>query len=312
MKKISLPLLIFTLLLAACASSANLPATEAPYQVSSQDAGSGFAPQAAPQDKALSESIAANSAAPAVERMVIQNVNLTLTVADPQASLNALSALAEKLGGYVVSTNLYETYLENGARAPRGELLLRVPQEKLEEALAQIKQNAIEVTAENRSGQDVTGEYTDLASRLRNLENAEKQLSEIMSQAKTADETLNVFNQLTSIREQIEVIKGQMQYYEQSVALSAINLSLVAEASLQPLQIGGWRPQGTAREALQLLINFLKGFGDFLIFLVIFIIPAGALIFGLLALLWRGLRWLWRKFFPKKARPLAEKPVERA
>jgi hypothetical protein len=41
--------------------------------------------------------------------------------------------------------------------------------------------------------------------------------------------------------------------------------------------------------------------------LVILIIPAGTLIFGLLALLWRGFRWLWRKFFSKKAVP--EKPA---
>ncbi len=297
MKKIFLPLIVLALLLAACASAPEAPAQEF---VTQKDA----LPQlpAAPSvGESAAGSAVANSASPAIERMVIQNVNLTLTVADPQSSLNDISRLAESLGGYVVSTNLYETYLENGSKAPRAEIVLRVPQEKLEQALAQIKQGAVEVTAENRSGQDVTGEYTDLGSRLRNLESAEKQLTQIMNQASSADETLNVFNQLTSIREQIEIIKGQMNYYEQSVALSAINLSLIAEASVQPLEVGGWRPQGTARDALQLLINFLKGFGDFLITLVIFILPAGALLLATLALLWRVFRWLWRKFFPKKA-----------
>ncbi|GAB4486646.1 MAG: hypothetical protein OHK0031_10870 [Anaerolineales bacterium] len=299
MKKIFLPLIVLALLLTACAPSAAMPAPEAPSPAMEN----GVQPLSIQMDKVGGQSAIANSAAPAVERMVIQNANLTLTVSDPQTSLNDISRLAKDLGGYVVSTNLYETSLANGGKAPRAEIVVRVPQEKLDEALTQIKQGAVEVSAENRSGQDVTSEYTDLASRLRNLENAEKQLTEIMNKATTADETLNVFNQLTSIREQIEVIKGQMQYYEQSAALSAINISLIAEASVQPLEVGGWRPQGTARDALQMLINFLKGFGDFLIFLVIFILPAGALILGLLALLWRGLRWLWRKLFPKKAAP---------
>ena len=296
MKQISFSLIALTLIIIACAS------TPESFRIS-QGADAPQTVPSAPEMDLAAGSAVANSAPQSVEHMVIQNANLTLTVADPQTSLTEIDNLAKTLGGYVVSTNLYETYLENGGKSPRAEIVVRVPQENLDEALAQIKHNAVEVTAESRTGQDVTSEYTDLASRLRNLENAEKQLTQIMNQATTADETLNVFNQLTAIREQIEVIKGQMQYYEQSVALSAINISLIAEASVQPLEFGGWRPQGTARDALQTLINFLKGFGDFLIFLVILIIPAGALIFGLLALLWRGFRWLWRKFFPKKAVP---------
>jgi hypothetical protein len=108
-----------------------------------------------------SGSAVANSAPQSVERMVIQNANLTLTVADPQTSLTEIDNLAKSLGGYVVSTNLYETYLENGGKAQRAEIVVRVPQEKLDEALTQIKHNAVEVTAENRSGQDVTSEYTE-------------------------------------------------------------------------------------------------------------------------------------------------------
>jgi len=292
-------LLLAVFTLAACAPAQKAAPAYAPEPAFAGGAAEApMAPDAVYEQASLLIGVLPDSAS---TRLVIQNVSLSLTVVNPETSLQEITRLAESLGGYVVSTNLRQETTESGIQAPRGSITVRVPQEKLDEALQQIKAGAGEVNSENRTGQDVTKEYTDLASRLRNLESAEKQLSQILQQAQTAEETLNVFNQLTSIREQIEVIKGQMQYYEQAAALSAIDIDLIAEASVQPLQLGGWRPQGTARDALQLLINFLKGFGDFLIFLVIFLLPAGALIIASLAVVWRVLRWLWRKLMPKKA-----------
>ena len=56
-----------------------------------------------------------------------------------------------------------------------------------------------------------------------------------MEEATKTEDVLSVFNQLTQVREQIEVIKGQMQYYEQSAALSSISVELYANAAVQPV-----------------------------------------------------------------------------
>jgi hypothetical protein len=40
---------------------------------------------------------------------------------------------------------------------------------------------------------------------------------------------------------------------------------LIAEETVKPLEIGGWKPKGVARDALQSLIYFLQGFVNFLI-----------------------------------------------
>lgn len=201
----------------------------------------------------------------AQERLVIQNADLAVVVTDPQAKMTEITQLAESLGGYVVSTYMYMTVAPNGAEVPEISLTVRVPAEKLDEVLGQIKAEAVEVQSENRSGQDVTAEYVDLASRLKTHEEAAEQLSEILSQKTESAEVLEVFNQLTYHREQIEIIKGQMKYYEEAAALSAVSVRLIAEETIQPLEIGGWKPQGVARDAIQNLIDFLQGFGDFLI-----------------------------------------------
>jgi hypothetical protein len=130
----------------------------------------------------------------------------------------------------------------------------------------------------------VTQEYVDLKSRLKNLEAAEAQLTKIMEQATKTEDVLNVFNQLVATREQIEMIKGQMQYYEQSAAYSAISARLIAEETIKPIEVGGWKPQGEVRDAIQSLINFLQDFVNFLIWSVLYYLPK-LLLIGLVVVL---------------------------
>jgi len=237
-----------------------------------------------------------------VERMVIQNADLNIVVADPEAKMDEISKMADSMGGFVVSKNIYQTYTSNNIKVPEGQITVRVPAEKLEDALGQIKADAVEVQNETRSGQDVTREYVDLGSRLKTHEQAAEQLSEILDQKTESAEVIEVFNQLVYHREQIETIKGQMQYYEEASALSAITVQISAEETLQPLEIAGWKPVGVARDALQALINFFQGFVNFLIWLIILIIPAGLLLLGLLWVVWKVFRFVWRKLFPRGVR----------
>ncbi len=215
------------------------------------------------------------------DRLVIRNANLTLVVTDPTASVQSITRMAEDMGGFVVSSYLYETALGVGdLTATQGTITVRVPADRLDEALQAIKADVIEVRSENISGEDVTQQYVDLQSRLRNLEAAEEQLQEIMGSANTTEDVMMVFNQLVQVRGEIESVKGQMQYFEQSARLSAVTVELIADAAAQPLQIAGWHPEGTAKAAVEALIRALQFLADAGIWAVICIVPIG-LILGL-------------------------------
>jgi Domain of unknown function (DUF4349) len=255
---------------------------------------------------APADSFAANSAGTdfqpaAVERLVIQNADLSIVVIDPEAKMDAIGKMAESMGGFVVSKNVFQTTTGNNLKVPEGNITVRVPAEKLDQALEQIKADAVEVQNENRSGQDVTRDYVDLQSRLKTHEQAAEQLSKILEEKTESAEVIDVFNQLVYHREQIELLKGQINYYEEAAALSAVSVHVSAEETLQPLEIAGWRPAGVARDALQALINFFQGFVNFLIWLIILILPAGLLLLGLLWLVWRVFRFAWRRLFTRKA-----------
>jgi hypothetical protein len=159
----------------------------------------------------------------------------------------------------------------------------------------------IEVRNEDQTGQDVTQQYVDLQSQLDALQAAETQLTTIMQNATKTQDVLDVFNQLESYRQQIDVIKGQMQYYQQASTYSLINVTLIAEQTVQPIEIGGWKPEGVARDAIQLLIRFWQGFVNFLIDFFLLVLPILITIFGPIALIIWGIIALVKHNRKKKA-----------
>ncbi len=314
MKRIALSLAILLLLYTGCAPAASeAPAMDMTFEeksyVSNEVAPA--APMSGEMTEGTSDSLSFDGYASQVDQLVIQNANMSIVVVDPLESMDAVVRMAEEMGGYIVESNVYKTSNENGLETPEARMTIRVPAEKLTEALDQIKALTqdpdVDVISENRSGQNVTKEYTDLKSRLKNLEEAESQLREIMASATRTEDVMSVFNQLTQVREQIEVIKGQMKYYEESSSMSAISLFIQSKASIAPLSIGGWQPAGVARNAIQSLINALKFFASAGIWIVLFFIPVLILLLIPVWLVFVVIRAIVRR---NKARKAANQIVE--
>jgi len=218
-------------------------------------------------------------------QLVIKNANLTIVVPDPTVSMSNITELAEKLGGFVVTANMYKQTLSNGMQVPRASISIRVPSEKFNQALDSIRGESKQAPDnETISSQDVTSEYVDLKSRLKNLEAAEVELTRIMEDAHRTEDVLSVYNQLVSIREQIEVIKGQMKYYEQSAAMSLISVELIADKAIQPIEIGGWKPAGVVKEAIEALVRAMQGLVNALIWIVLFLLPILLVLFVIFVL----------------------------
>jgi len=307
-KKLSFALIILSLLLGACAGSSRNLQSEGRTDVVTE-----MMQVEAPAQAAMPASIAAgdkgayaqNQTATTTDRLVIKNGALSMSVKDPLVSRDNIAHLAEAMGGFVVSAEMYQQTLNNGVQVPQVSMTIRVPAERLDEALAAIKAETDQpIINENLSSQDVTAEYTDLNSRLINLQAAEKQLQEIMGSANRTEDVLAVYSQLVSVREQIEVIKGQMKYYEQSAALSSVSIQLLANAAVQPITIAGWQPAGIAKEALLSLIHTLQSLAGFGIRFVIYYLPVLLVICLPFALIiWAIVSFVNRRKKAKKALP---------
>jgi hypothetical protein len=277
-RRILVLILIGALTLSACAARATPLASREGAPQSGY--GGGAAPEAMPtMAAALDASGVQQPGAPAapadVNRLVIRNANLTMVVSSPAEAADKIAALANSLNGFVVSSNVYQssTTDTSGKSVMNASITVRIPAEQLDAALAQIRAMAVEVRNENITGQDVTAQYTDLESQLRNLEAAEAQLQKIMDEATKTEDVLAVFNQLTYIRQQIEQIKGQMKYYSESAALSAVSIELLPDIASQPIEVGGWKPQGVLKQAFEALVRTLQGLTNIAIWVLVLVVP---------------------------------------
>jgi uncharacterized protein YceK len=321
-KTIVLILIVLSLVMSGCGVARSgaptaAPATAAPAQAPdmraygqggvTNEVAPGLAP--VPSSDGYTGKSTANSTA-TQDRMITMNVDLSIVVVDPQKKMDAINQMAKDLGGYLISMNMSQVYTQNGETVPQGSISIRVPSGKLDNALSQIKTGVVDTKSENRSGQDVTSQYVDLQSQLTNLQKAEQDLQTIMDDAKNnpgndsttkTQDVLNVYNQIVNIRGQIEQIQGQMKYIEETTSTSAINVTLIAEKTIQPIEIGGWKPQGVARDAVQALVKFLQGFVNFVIYLVLLVLPVLIVVFGPLALVIWGIVALVKRRRAKKA-----------
>jgi hypothetical protein len=221
------------------------------------------------------------------DRMIVRTGDMSLVVKDVINARDDIARLAARFDGYVVSSSIWGEEEEM-----RGQISIRVVDEKFEQALTELGALAVRVKSESTSSQDVTQEYTDLESRLRNAEATEQQYLALLEKATDVQDILSIYQSLSQVRQEIEQIKGQMQYLERTASMSLINVYLEPEATAKPLVHAGW----SALEALKAAVRGIVIFGQWLVILVIWLIifiPVWGTVLGII---------YWRRRRRKKRR----------
>lgn len=248
-----------------------------------------------------------NAATPEVptERKIIKNGNLTLLVSDVTLAADRIQNIVSVFGGFVESKSFNDTqiypygYAEKTrvAQNRHGSMTVRVPSDRFEEAFGSIKVIAIRVESESSGGQDVSAQYVDLEARLKNLRATEERYLALIDNAKNVEEVLKVESYLSSTRENIERIQGQLNLLSRQVSMSSITITLVPEPS--PSAEGNdWRPLTVAKGALSNLTAGLIEFANdaiaFVIILPLLLIRIALWVIAFL-LAWQVGKWLYRR-----------------
>jgi len=215
----------------------------------------------------------------AEERMIVRSGDMSLVVEDVVQARDEIVQLAARFDGYVVSSQI-----SGEEQDMRGWISIRVPDEKFELALAELRDLAVRVTQESTSSQDVTEEYVDLESRLRNAEATESQYLALLEKAENVEDILKIYERLSWVRSEIEQIKGRMQYLERTSSMSLITVSLKPVASAKPLVGVGWSALEVLKSAVRAIATFGQWLGTGAIWLLIFSPIWGT---GLGLFLWR-------------------------
>ena len=232
--------------------------------------------------KVYEESAAGALPLVAEERMIVRNGNMSLVVEDVVDGRDEIAQLAVRLGGYVVSS-----WISGEEEEMRGSISIRVPDEKFEQALAELRSLAVRVDSESTNSQDITEEYTDLEARLKNAEATESQYLALLDKAKDVEDILRIYDSLSRVRREIEQIKGRMTYLERTSSMSLITVSLQPAATTKPLVPVGWSALETLKSAIRGVVIFGQWLVTIAIWLLI-LLPAWGTIVGIIY--WRRRR----------------------
>ncbi len=151
-------------------------------------------------------------------RIIVRTVDIELVVSDIQGAIDEISGIADDAGGWVVETDR--------SRKHRGFISIRVPAEDLDDIVLQLRDMGIEVKSERSTSQDVTDEYVDLNSRLKNQFAAEEALIGLLNRAESVEHALEVQRELTSVQENIERLSGRIKFLEETAAFSLVSVRL--------------------------------------------------------------------------------------
>jgi hypothetical protein len=244
------------------------------------------------QEIADSPVLASNDAPDAAEgRRIIRSASMDMIVQHPAEAADQIIALAEKLGGYLVSAD------GAGENAMLTTVTVRVPAAHFDEARAAIRQLGLRVENEKFTAQDVTQQYVDQGATIRNLQAQEIQYLEILKQANNVPNLMAVSEKLSEVRGKIERQQAEFNSLSHQAETVAIAISLRTEHQQQVFGLD-WRPlyelKLAASNGLESLANYATTMMTILFYLPAVLLWVGTIVITAI-LGWRFVQWVRKR-----------------
>lgn len=154
-------------------------------------------------------------------------------------------------------------------------LIVKVPSENFDRFISDVSEGVSYFEVKNISAEDVTEQYIDLTSRLKTKKKLEERYLEILKKANKVSEILEIEEQISTIREEIEAKEGQLKYLESRVSESTITIEFyktIAEKEGVKISYGSklWNAVKSGFYTLSDLLISLLSAWPFVILFVVF------------------------------------------
>ena len=218
----------------------------------------GVASTASPAGQGLEPIANLTSIEANLDRKVVQNASLQIEVKRDTfpRQFDAALALADTYGGYVLSSTSQAQADETVVRS--GTITLRVPSASFNMALKSASALGV-VKARQIDSQDVTQEYVDLKAQLANTQAEARAMQDLLARAKTVDDILRVRSVLSGLQQEIEQLKGRIQFLDEHTSYSTLTLNMFeAGVPVATTTGGNWGFVQALSDALHNFVNSIN------------------------------------------------------
>lgn len=220
MKKIlALMLVLVMLTLTACGGSSG-----AAMDMAAPESMKSEAPASSAENGLTSDSASMGNA-PAENRKLIKTVNIEAETEELDPLLVTIDEKITALGGYAENREIYNGSAYAQRRYRRADMTIRIPADKVDQFVEQVS-GISNIVSSNEYIEDVTLQYVDTESRVKALETEQARLLELLEQAQSMAELLEIEARLTDVRYELERVASRLRTLDNLVSYATVHLSL--------------------------------------------------------------------------------------
>ena len=230
------------------------------------------------------------------EEKLVYNASLSLQTTEYDKAYEELKALAEKLGGYFESTNVYNGNYNATSQHKNGSFVVRIPVDKYDQFMSEAS-SSWHVASKSENVQKITDAYYELEDRINTLRIKEERLQDLLKQASSLSDIIELENSLSNTEYELNSLLNQIKGMDNQVEYATIYIDLSQVTQLGDT-IGS---EGFGRRLVRAfkngITNFAEGIADFVVWMgynIIEIIIAVAVIFIIIKfhLIRRLINWI--------------------
>ena len=239
-------------------------------------------------------------------RKWVITMNIDTETEDMDTALDSLNRQIRELNGYVQEQNIRNGSSYSSSRYRSASLTVRIPAEQLDIFTSSLTEFT-NVVSSSRSAEDITLSYVDTETRITALETERDRLLELMEQAETMSDLLEIESRLTDVNYELERYGSRLRTMDNQVSYATIYLSVrevkeytpVAEQTLWEKISSGFL------DSLKGLGNGIVNFFAWIVIKLPYLVVYGLILWGL-GILFR--RWRRRRAARKAAKKATNTP----
>jgi len=158
-------------------------------------------------------------------RKLIRTIRMDAETEDLTALLDSLTARIAELGGYVETKELYNGSAYSGSRRRNLSMTVRIPAAQADAFVSQVGESA-NVVSSSETVEDVTLQYVDTESQVKALETEQARLIELLAQAETLEDMLQIEARLTDVRYELERYASYLRTLENQVSYATVIIDI--------------------------------------------------------------------------------------
>lgn len=209
-------------------------------------------------------------------RKWIVTVEVYAETDDLDALLPALTEQIAQLQGYVEDQSVYNGSSNASRRYRNASLTIRVPAGDAE-GFTQAVGGLANVVSSSKTLEDVTLTYSDTENHVKALETERDRLLELMAQAETMADLLEIESRLTEVRYELEQYASRLKLYDNQIDYATIYLEISEVQEYTPVE------EPTVWQRIRTgFVSSLKGLGTGLVDVGVWLIVSSPylLVFG--------------------------------